>query len=115
MDWIDTALSMRQQLQACEQLVAGDGFMLNLVSVLQHLSSKVKQDKLDPAYLHMDTCKVDTIDEKRLNATSNEVKKFYDTLEKGKEHSFSTECWFLTLQAHHIGILPIIKRFGSYV
>jgi len=114
LDWVSTALdrnSKRQQLQANERLVAGDGFMLNLVSVLQHLSSKVKQDKVDPAYLHMDTCRVDTTDESRLKATSSEVKEFCEKQEKGKEQNFPTECWFLTLQAHHIGILPIIRRY----
>ena len=100
----------RQQLQANERLVAGDGFMLNLVSVLQHLCSKVKQDKVEPAYLHMGTCRIDTADDSRLKATSGDVKEFCLKQEKGKEQNFPTECWFLTLQAHHIGILPIVRR-----
>ena len=113
LDWVSTALARnfkRQQLQANERLVAGDGFMLNLVTVLQHLSSKVKQDKVDPAYLHMDTSRIDTTDESRLKASSTDVKEYSEKLEKGKEQNFPTECWFLTLQAHHIGILPIIRR-----
>ena len=57
--------SKRHQLQTNERLVVGDGFLLNLVSVLQHLGSKVKQDKLDPAYLQMDTYWVDTTDKSR--------------------------------------------------
>ena len=24
---------------------------------------------------------------------------------------FSTECWFLTLQAHHLSVLPCIRRY----
>ena len=28
-----------------------------------------------------------------------------------KEPKFPTECWFLTLQAHHIGMLPCIRRY----
>lgn len=114
LDWVSTALARnfkRQQLQANERLVAGDGFMLNLVTVLQHLSSKVKQDKVDPAYLHMDTSRIDTTDESRLKASSTDVKEYSEKLEKGKEQNFPTECWFLTLQAHHIGILPIIRRY----
>ena len=31
----------RQQIQVNERMVAGDGFMLNFLSVMQHLSSKV--------------------------------------------------------------------------
>ena len=32
----------RQQIQVNERMVAGDGFMLNFLSVMQHLSSKVR-------------------------------------------------------------------------
>ena len=60
--------SKRQQLQANERQVAGDGFMLNLVLVLQLLCSKVKQDKVDPVYLYTDNCRLspDTTDDSRL-------------------------------------------------
>jgi ubiquitin conjugation factor E4 B len=77
-----TRNSKMQQLQANERLVAGDDFMLNLISVLHHLISKVKE--------------------------------FCEQQEKGKEQNSPTECWFLTLQAHHIGILPIIERFDIW-
>jgi len=114
LDWLQAALernSKRQQLQANERLVAGDGFMLNLVSLLQHLCSKVRQDKVDPVYLHTEACRLDTTDESRLKATSQEVKEFRGGQEKGMESNFPTECWFLTLQAHHVGVLPIIRRY----
>ena len=42
----------RQQLQVMERYVAGDGFMLNFLSVMQHLSSKVKMETVDVYYLH---------------------------------------------------------------
>ena len=44
LQWLQQAIernSKRTQIKANERLVAGDGFMLNLVSVLQHLSAKV--------------------------------------------------------------------------
>jgi len=28
-----------------------------------------------------------------------------------KEPKFPTECWFLALEAHHISILPCIRRY----
>ena len=49
--------------------MAGDGFMLNLVSVLQLLCAKVKQDKVDPAYLYTATCSLDTTEDSRLKST----------------------------------------------
>ena len=88
MDWLAPALvrnSKRQQLQANERQVAGDGFMLNLVSVLQLLCAKVKQDKVDPAYLYTDTCRLDTTDDSRLKSTSKDYKESKEKEERGKE------------------------------
>merc|ERR1719471_541704 len=72
---------------------------------------KVKQDKVDPLYLYTDACKVDTSEDSRIKTNSNEFKEFRDKQEKGKEMNFPTECWWLTLYAHHVGVLPIIRRY----
>ena len=50
--------------------------MLNLVSVLQLLCAKVKQDKVDPAYLYTDTCRLDTTDDSRLMSTCKDYKEY---------------------------------------
>ena len=68
--------------------MAGDGFMLNLVSVLQLLCAKVKQDKVDPIYLYTDTCHLDTKDDSRLKSTSNDYNECKEKQEKGKEANF---------------------------
>ena len=65
--------------------MTGDGFMLNLVSVLQLLCAKVKQDKVDPVYLYTDTCRLDTTDDSRLKSTSKDYKECKEKEEKGKE------------------------------
>ena len=77
--------SKRQQLEVNERQEAGDGFMLNLVSVLQLLCAKVKQDKVDPAYLYTDTCSLslDTTDDSRLKSTSKDYKEYKENQEKG--------------------------------
>ena len=49
----------RQQLQVQERFVAADGFMLNFLSVMQHLSSKVKMGQVDVFYLHRYVCFLD--------------------------------------------------------
>ena len=51
--------------------------MLNLVSVLQLLCAKVKQDKVDPVYLCTDTCSLslDTTDGSRLMSTCKDYKE----------------------------------------
>jgi len=101
----------RQQLQANERLIAGDGFMLNLMSVMQLLSSKVRMDKVDPLYIHSAHSRLLLKDESRIKATTQEAAEYSQSLETTKETNFPTECWFLTLQAHHIGILPIVRRY----
>ena len=77
--------SKRQQLEVNERQEAGDGFMLNLVSVLQLLCAKVKQDKVDTVYLYTDTCRLDTTDDSRLKSTSKDYKESKEKEERGKE------------------------------
>ena len=56
--------------------------MLNLMSVLQHLSAKVRMDKVDPAYLHSPACRLVLKEEARLKATNQEAAEYADTLAK---------------------------------
>ena len=60
--------------------------MLNLVSVLQLLCAKVKQDKVDPIYLYTDNCRLDT----RLMSTCKDYKEYKEKQEKGKEANLPT-------------------------
>ena len=49
MDFLGAAIERnckRAQLQSDERLVAGEGFMLNVLTVLQQLSIKIKLDKV---------------------------------------------------------------------
>ena len=63
--------------------------MLNLVSVLQLLCAKVKQDKVDPAYLYTDTCSLDTTDNSRLMSNCKD-KECMEKQEKWKEANLPT-------------------------
>ena len=106
----------RQQLQVQERFVAGDGFMLNFLSVMQHLSSKVKMGQVDVFYLHSSKSRVNISEDTRLNMTTKEAEEWVETLNKSesfkwKDPNFHTECWHLTLLAHHLSILPCIRRY----
>lgn len=106
----------RQQLQVNERMVAGDGFMLNFLSVMQHLSSKVVIDKVDPMYLHSPKSRIAIGEDTRLNMTSAQASEWIESMTKEadfewKEAKFTTECWYLTLYAHHLAILPCIRRY----
>ncbi len=48
-----------------DAVLAGDGFFLNFVAVMQMLVSKVHLDKVDPMYLHLVKSKIVQRDETR--------------------------------------------------
>ena len=72
----------RQQLQVNERMVAGDGFMLNFLSVMQHLSAKVVIDKVDPFYLLSPKSRINISEDTRLNMTSKEASEWMEEFSK---------------------------------
>ncbi|XP_059086055.1 ubiquitin conjugation factor E4 B-like [Tigriopus californicus] len=107
----------REQMQVNERQVAGDGFMLNFLSVLQHLASKVKMDKVDIYYLQREDNLIKLPDDTtRLKMTEAELQEWLKkedivVKKRGKGLNFHTDCWYLTLYAHHLSILPCIRRY----
>lgn len=104
----------RAQLQMEERVLAGDGFMLNLLSVLQMLAFKVKLDKVDFLYPFHPSSLVDIKNDTRLRYTSQETSDWLNELSKTHvwaEPKFPTQCWFLTLHCHHLSLLPAIQKY----
>lgn len=104
----------RTQMQTDDKSLAGDGFMLNLLSVLQMLSVKVKIEKIDSLYPFHPSTMVDIKDDTRLKFTSQEAQDWLDEMNKGlqwKEPKFPTQCWFLTLHCHNIALIPAMHRY----
>jgi ubiquitin conjugation factor E4 B len=66
----------RTQIQTEEFSLAGDGFTLNVLSVLQMLSVKIKLDTIDPLYPFHPAALIDIKNETRLKLTSQEVRTF---------------------------------------
>ncbi|NXQ32088.1 UBE4B factor, partial [Alaudala cheleensis] len=107
----------KAQLQTDDRLVSTDGFMLNFLWVLQQLSTKIKLETVDPMYIFHPRCRIELpSDETRVKATMEEVAAWIAELyrEPGlfSEPKFPTECFFLTLQAHHLSILPSCRRYS---
>ncbi|XP_059477156.1 ubiquitin conjugation factor E4 B [Neocloeon triangulifer] len=105
----------KAQIHGEERLTAGDGFMLNLLAVMQLLSIKIKIDKVDEMYPFHPNSLVDVTNETRLKFDSQEATKWLDDLKNSKDHSwqepnFSTSCWFLTLHCHHLSLLPAFNK-----
>ncbi|EPY84699.1 ubiquitin conjugation factor E4 B isoform 1 [Camelus ferus] len=99
-----------------DRLVSTDGFMLNFLWVLQQLSTKIKLETVDPTYIFHPRCRITLPnDETRVNATMEDVNdwltELYGDQPPFSEPKFPTECFFLTLHAHHLSILPSCRRY----
>ncbi|XP_072512676.1 ubiquitin conjugation factor E4 B isoform X2 [Salminus brasiliensis] len=106
----------KAQMQTDDKLVSTDGFMMNFLWVLQQLSMKIKLETVDPLYIFHPKCRLNvSVEETRLKATMEELKSWLGELHedptKFSEPKFPTECFFLTLHAHHLSILPGCRRY----
>ncbi|NXY47630.1 UBE4B factor, partial [Ceuthmochares aereus] len=106
----------KAQMQTDDRLVSTDGFMLNFLWVLQQLSMKIKLETVDPMYIFHPRCRIDLpTDETRVKATMEDVAAWIAELYRDpspfSEPKFPTECFFLTLHAHHLSILPSCRRY----
>ncbi|XP_078413931.1 ubiquitin conjugation factor E4 B isoform X2 [Cetorhinus maximus] len=105
----------KAQMQTDDRLVSTDGFMLNFLWVLQQLSTKIKLETVDPMYIFHPKCRINIpTDETRVKASMEDIKSWLSELNdqsKFAEPKFPTECFFLTLHAHHLAILPSCRRY----
>lgn len=67
-----------------ERLLAGDGFMLNLLSVLQNLSLKIKFTKMDLMYPFHEEAMIQIQNDTRLKFSSQEVGDWLEEFSKPK-------------------------------
>ncbi|GCB65980.1 ubiquitin conjugation factor E4 B isoform X2 [Scyliorhinus torazame] len=105
----------KAQMQTDDRLVSTDGFMLNFLWVLQQLSTKIKLETVDPRYIFHPKCRINIpADETRVKASMEDIKSWLSELNdqsRFAEPKFPTECFFLTLHAHHLAILPSCRRY----
>ncbi|XP_066493605.1 ubiquitin conjugation factor E4 B [Tiliqua scincoides] len=106
----------KAQMQTDDRLVSTDGFMLNFLWVLQQLSTKIKLETVDPSYIFHPRCRIVVpADETRVKATMEDIASWMAELSTDQslfsEPKFPTECFFLTLHAHHLSILPGCRRY----
>lgn len=104
----------RTQYNADERSLAQDGFMLNLMAVLQQLCLKVKLERIDTMYPFHPQALVNIDDDTKIRFESSEFTKHMEKLKaefSWEEPKFVSHCWFFTLHAHHLGIIPSIQRY----
>lgn len=72
----------RSQIHLEERAVGGDGFMLNLLSILQNLSVKIKLNKMDFLYPFHPSSLIKINNDTRLKFTSQEVSEWLEEFGK---------------------------------
>ena len=87
-----------------------------ITTKIAFLLFKVVIDKVDPYYLHNPKSRINISEDTRLNMTTTEATEWIEKFSKEdgfnwKDPKFTTECWYLTLYAHHLSILPCIRRY----
>merc|ERR1712179_742457 len=94
----------RAQIHVEEKNVSGDGPMINLLSVLQQLCIKVKLEKVNPYYAFHPQSLVDYSKDSRLTFAAQEAEEWQKKIDENTlgEVTFHSQCWFLTLTAHHL-------------
>jgi len=119
LQWIALALKRnekRSMINVESRLVAGDGFFLNLASVMHQLSLKIKLDKVDFYYPFHPQSRLNVTNETRTKVNSQEGQQWLEQLNQTdsghiwQECKFPTECWFMTLHAQHLAYLPAARR-----
>lgn len=104
----------RTQYNADERSLAQDGFMINLMAVMQKLAMKVKLNKIDQLYPFHPQSLVNIEDDTKLRFESSDYHKLVERLKSDvqwEEPKFNSHCFFFTLHAHHLGIIPAISRY----
>jgi ubiquitin conjugation factor E4 B len=106
--------SKRTQYNADERSLAQDGFMLNLMAVMQQLSIKVKLDRIDTRYPFHPQSLVNIDDDTKLRFETSEFTSLMEKMKnevQWEDPKFVSHCFFFTLHAHHLGIIPSISRY----
>lgn len=103
------------QFQPDFTLLSRGGFMVNVLCCLQKLCLKVKLEKVDPLYIFYETSKLVLASETKTKASQDEYDRWCEKNKaqwKQENPSFPTECFFLTMQAHHLSIIPLSRTFN---
>lgn len=79
---------------------------------------KIKLERIDTMYIYHPDCLISIKNETKLRFSAKEYEEWIDEMTADKSHAwenpkFPSQCWFLTLHAHHLGIIPAIQRYAK--
>lgn len=110
------ANARKSQLRANERAVSQNGFILNILTVLQKLSLKVKIEKISSNYHLHNSCLLSMSSETRIKMTRQQVSAACQRYmnESQNKANFSTICFYMTMFTHHVSVMPICRGFTHY-
>ena len=120
LDWFAICVNKNHKKRAMRpdyRIISSDGFMLNVTTILDQLCEPFldatfsKIDKIDPDYLRRNP-RVDISDETKINADQKTADEFYGRPAEGT-NGFVSECFFLTVAAHHYGTEAAQERMST--
>ncbi|CAG5104449.1 Oidioi.mRNA.OKI2018_I69.chr1.g1259.t1.cds [Oikopleura dioica] len=91
----------RAGLMANEGQLAPLSMVLNIMHVLQQMSSKIATSKIDEKYIFRKTCRTKPLNDTTIASNNTDLEKFSSSLPES-ESKFPTECFWLTVLYHHI-------------
>jgi len=107
----------RRAMRVDYKIVSSDGFMVNVTNTLDLLCSPFmdaqfgKIDRIDVDYLRRNP-RVDISDETKINADQKTADDYYSHQAEGT-NNFISECFFLTVAAHHYGTEAAQTRMST--
>jgi ubiquitin conjugation factor E4 B len=109
----------RSNIQANDMIVSGDGFILNVLVLLQELSLPIRKEKVDLMYPFNEQkfpLPIKT-DEARINTTKETFTEWIKTIDLNsmENPNFNTQIFFLTYYAHHLSIISIITKYSRRI
>ncbi|VDK77068.1 unnamed protein product [Dibothriocephalus latus] len=107
----------RSQLHYDSDMLASEGFMLNISVLFQRLSAPIDQTCVDPNYLYSSHCRVDLKDITRLDGTMEDAQAYVEqlALESTPPPKFSTECFYFTAWALNCGLMSSIRKHRHHI
>ncbi|KAI8804051.1 ubiquitin elongating factor core-domain-containing protein [Cladochytrium replicatum] len=114
----------RGKMQVDRREVSTDGFMHNLLCVLLRMCEPIMDSQfsklhlIDPHYFKHPACRIDVSDVTRLFGDKEGADSYAASWLKEQGSlpatSFVSDVFFLTLAAHHYGIMSTIRYYQSY-
>ena len=105
----------RAGMHVVESEVASTSFILNILHVTHKLTSKIDVQKVDINYLFHPACRAKPGNETTILADTTQLETFLKDLNLSEKPKFPTECFWLTMLYHHIGLVPSMRKLTRII